>query len=213
MCIKRIDIYTCWYMYVYSWITLLYTWNQHSIVNQLYFNKKGKLCHWNREELPERERGKRKNLGNRFLQEKQNGQHQTLPGCLVNSVVSDSLWPQGLYPTRLLCLWGSPGKNTGVGCHALLRTIFPTQGSNPGLRAADRCFTIWATWVSNWNQCFRNPIKKKNQVLDKIPLAWVQSKHTIKRHRSKHTIKRHRCRSGATWGRNNGSRFHRKTTH
>ena len=27
----------------------------------------------------------------------------------------------------------SPGKNTGVGCHALLQGIFPSQGSNPGL--------------------------------------------------------------------------------
>ena len=27
----------------------------------------------------------------------------------------------------------SPGKNTGVGYHALLQGIFPTQGSNPGL--------------------------------------------------------------------------------
>ena len=27
----------------------------------------------------------------------------------------------------------SPGKNIGVGCHALLQGIFPTQGSNPGL--------------------------------------------------------------------------------
>ena len=27
----------------------------------------------------------------------------------------------------------SPDKNTGVGCHALLQGIFPTQGSNPGL--------------------------------------------------------------------------------
>ena len=27
----------------------------------------------------------------------------------------------------------SPGKNTGVGCHALLQGIFPTQVSNPGL--------------------------------------------------------------------------------
>ena len=27
----------------------------------------------------------------------------------------------------------SPGNNTGVGCHALLQVIFPTQGSNPGL--------------------------------------------------------------------------------
>ena len=26
----------------------------------------------------------------------------------------------------------SPGKNTGVNCHALLQGIFPTQGSNPG---------------------------------------------------------------------------------
>ena len=27
----------------------------------------------------------------------------------------------------------SSGKDTGVGCHALLQGIFPTQGSNPGL--------------------------------------------------------------------------------
>ena len=27
----------------------------------------------------------------------------------------------------------SPGKNTRLGCHALLQGIFPTQGSNPGL--------------------------------------------------------------------------------
>ena len=32
--------------------------------------------------------------------------------------------------TRLLCPWDSPGKNTGVGCHALLQGIFPTQGSS-----------------------------------------------------------------------------------
>ena len=28
--------------------------------------------------------------------------------------------PDGLEPTRLLCPWDSPGKNTGVGCHFLL---------------------------------------------------------------------------------------------
>ena len=27
----------------------------------------------------------------------------------------------------------SPGKKTGVGCHALLQGIFPIQGLNPGL--------------------------------------------------------------------------------
>ena len=31
---------------------------------------------------------------------------------------------------RLLCSWDSPGKNTGVGCCALLQGIFPTQGLN-----------------------------------------------------------------------------------
>ena len=44
------------------------------------------------------------------------------------SVVSDSLWPQGLYSP-----WNSPGPNIGVGSHSLLQGIFPTQGSNPGL--------------------------------------------------------------------------------
>ena len=32
----------------------------------------------------------------------------------------------------------SPGKNTGVGYHALLHGIFPTQGSNPGLQRCKR---------------------------------------------------------------------------
>ena len=49
------------------------------------------------------------------------------------SVVSNSLRPHGLQPARLLCPWNFPGKNTGVGCHALLQRIFPTPGSNPGL--------------------------------------------------------------------------------
>ena len=44
------------------------------------------------------------------------------------SVVSDSLWPRGLYSP-----WSSPGQNTGVGSLSLLQGIFPTQGSNPGL--------------------------------------------------------------------------------
>ena len=32
--------------------------------------------------------------------------------------------------SRLLCPWDSLGKNTGVGCYALLQGIFPAQGSN-----------------------------------------------------------------------------------
>ena len=51
----------------------------------------------------------------------------------ARSVMSNSLQPLGLQPSRLLHPWNSSGKNTGVGCHALLQGIFPTQGSNPGL--------------------------------------------------------------------------------
>ena len=32
----------------------------------------------------------------------------------------DSWPPFGLWPTKLLCPWDSPGKNTGVGCNFLL---------------------------------------------------------------------------------------------
>ena len=45
-----------------------------------------------------------------------------------SSVVSDSLWPRGLYSP-----WNPPGQNTGVGSISLLQGIFLTQGSNPGL--------------------------------------------------------------------------------
>ena len=37
------------------------------------------------------------------------------------SVVSSSLRPHGLQPTRPLRPWDFPGKSTGVGCHCLLR--------------------------------------------------------------------------------------------
>ena len=47
--------------------------------------------------------------------------------------MSNSLLSHGLQPTRLLCPWNSPGKNTGVGNHFLLQGIFPTQGMDPGL--------------------------------------------------------------------------------
>ena len=36
-------------------------------------------------------------------------------------------------PTRLLCPLGSPGKNIGVICRALLQVILPTQGLSPSL--------------------------------------------------------------------------------
>ena len=43
----------------------------------------------------------------------------------------NSLRPYGLYPARLLCPRGSPGKNTGVSFCAFLQGIFLIQGSKP----------------------------------------------------------------------------------
>ena len=37
--------------------------------------------------------------------------------------MSDSVRPRRQQPTRLLCSWDSPGKNTGVGCHFLLQCM------------------------------------------------------------------------------------------
>ena len=37
--------------------------------------------------------------------------------------MSDSVLPHRWQPTRLLCPWDSPGKNTGVGCHFLLQCM------------------------------------------------------------------------------------------
>ena len=58
----------------------------------------------------------------------------TSKGCAVCIVVQscptlcDPCHPPGSSVHR-----DSPGKNNGVGCHAPLQGIFPTQGSNPGL--------------------------------------------------------------------------------
>ena len=51
--------------------------------------------------------------------------------CSVTSVVSDYLGLSGLQPVRLLCPWDSPGKITGVACHAFLQGIFPDPGIKP----------------------------------------------------------------------------------
>ena len=53
--------------------------------------------------------------------------------CLVGQSCPTLCDPMGCRPPRSSVHGDSPGKNTGVGCQALLQGIFPTQGSNPGL--------------------------------------------------------------------------------
>jgi len=55
-----------------------------------------------------------------------------------------------MQPTRLLCPWDTPGKNTGVGCHFLLQGIFLTKGLNPGLLHCRQILYHWATRQVPW---------------------------------------------------------------
>ena len=108
-------------------------WSNHLTFRALTVQVHGSLILYNR----------KKNKSVIILQLKDK---RELPRCDESEsvslpVVSDSLRPHVLQPARLLCPWDSPGKNTGVGCHALLQGIFPTQVSC----IAGRLFTIWAT--------------------------------------------------------------------
>ena len=50
--------------------------------------------------------------------------------------------PHGLEPTRLLCPWNFPGKNTGVGCHFLLQGFsWPRDWTHISYIASMFCIT------------------------------------------------------------------------
>ena len=65
--------------------------------------------------------------------------HTYMP-CLVTQLCPTL--QHGLQPTRLLCLWDSPGKNTVVCSHYLFQGIFLIQGSNPGLLHCGQFFRV-----------------------------------------------------------------------
>ena len=63
-----------------------------------------------------------------------------------------TLWDAMYYSPSDPCVWHSPGKNTGVDCHALLQGIFLTQESNLNFilslpELAGRFCTTRATWA------------------------------------------------------------------
>ena len=60
-------------------------------------------------------------------------QRLTAAAALVAQACLTLCHPMDCSPQGSSAHGESPGKNTGVGCHALLQGIFPTQGSNPGL--------------------------------------------------------------------------------
>ena len=92
--------------------------------------------------------------------------------CLVaHSLLSDSLQPDGLQPTRRLCLWGSPCRNIGVDFHALLQGIFPTQGLNQGL--------LHCRWILYKLSYLGSPVPpKKDQKWDSKDWTVTSNKNT-----------------------------------
>ena len=80
----------------------------------------------------------------------------------------DSLGTDGLQPTRLLCPWDSLGKNTGVGCHALLQGIFPIQRSN-----------LHLLYLLHWQEDSLQPVPSGNSPLI---IKEMQMKTTMRCH-------------------------------
>ena len=68
-----------------------------------------------------------------------NGQFYVCP-CVPNHFSHVQLFAtHGPWPSRFLCPWDFPGKNTGVGWDALLQGVFLTQGLNPHLLCLLHC--------------------------------------------------------------------------
>ena len=83
------------------------------------------------------------------------------------SVMSDSLWPHGLYSS-----WNSPGQNTGVGSHFLLQEIFLTQGLKPCLLHCRQILYHWATREVHPLDCSLPSSSVHGNLQDRI-LDWV----------------------------------------
>ena len=58
-----------------------------------------------------------------------NQQASAAAAAAVASVVSNAVQPHWRQPTRLLCSWDSPGKNTGVGWNFLFQCMKVKSGS------------------------------------------------------------------------------------
>ena len=73
--------------------------------------------------------------------------------CLVAQSCLTLCDPMDCSPPGSSVHGDSPGKNTGVGCHALLQGIFLTQGSNPCLLCLMHCRQILYL-LSHWRSPF-----------------------------------------------------------
>ena len=91
--------------------------------------------------------------------------------CLITQSCPTLCDPVDCSPPGFSVHEDSPGKNTGVGCHALLQRIFLTQGSNPyllclqhwratssPLELSDKLYHVYS-WDSLVAQTVKNPLQ------------------------------------------------------
>ena len=134
-----IHIYMCIYLYIYLYTVYIYI--QYIYI---YFSRPE---YWSGQPFPSPGNLSNPGIEPRSPELQADSLPAEPPGCVcaarkVASVVSNSLRPYELQPARLLCPWDSPGKNTRVGCHALLQGILPTQGWNLCLLGILHCRRI-----------------------------------------------------------------------
>ena len=129
--------------WIHGWVTLLSTQNYHNVVNHLFIVVQSLGCiqlfvtPWTA--------AHQASLSFTVSRVSSNScplsQWCHLPSPWVHakvaSVMSNSLQPSGQEPTRLLCPWDSPGKNTGVASPDL-------QGSSwPKVQTHVSCLLHW----------------------------------------------------------------------
>ena len=71
--------------------------------------------------------------------------------------------PLDCSPTRLLCLWDFPGKNTEVGCHFVLQWTFPPRDQTCISYVSCIIGRFFLTWVIGETQaycCWTNSVKR-----------------------------------------------------
>ena len=75
--------------------------------------------------------------------------------------MSNSVRLYELQPTRLLCPWDSPGRNTGMGCRDPLQGIFPNQGWN-----------LWLSRLLHWQVGSTPLVPPGKPILGLVRSSW-----------------------------------------
>ena len=109
-------------------------------------------------------------------------------------VMSNSLRPHGLQPTRLLCPWDFPGKSTGVVCHCLLcrillachkravSTFFPHHEQHEYVSSASQLLAVYLCSLDGlWG---RFPFSESG-----IFYSWFGDTASVKNHWDRHIMR------------------------